>query len=55
MLNANKVACTLIRVGACLLAPDFQIAMRLAQALQVPVASPYCDSDEMAQMVLAFH
>lgn len=36
-------------------APDFQIAMRLAEVLQVPVAFLYCDSDEMAQMILAFH
>ncbi|RQO61747.1 transcriptional regulator [Paucibacter sp. KBW04] len=36
-------------------APDFQIAMRLAQVLGVPVAFLYCDSDEMAQMILTFH
>ncbi|WP_415659328.1 helix-turn-helix domain-containing protein [Roseateles sp.] len=36
-------------------APDFQIAMRLAAVLQVPVAFLYCDADEMAQMILAFH
>ncbi len=36
-------------------APDFQIAMRLAKVLHVPVAFLYCDADEMAQMILAFH
>ncbi|KQV46958.1 hypothetical protein ASC95_25950 [Pelomonas sp. Root1217] len=36
-------------------APDFQIAMRLAEVLQVPVAFLYCDTDEMAQMILEFH
>lgn len=36
-------------------APDFLIAQRLAEVLQVPVAFLYCDSDEMAQMILAFH
>jgi transcriptional regulator with XRE-family HTH domain len=36
-------------------APDFQIAIRLAEVLQVPVAFLYCDADEMAQMILAFH
>jgi transcriptional regulator with XRE-family HTH domain len=36
-------------------APDFQIARRLADVLQVPVAFLYCDADEMAQMILAFH
>jgi transcriptional regulator with XRE-family HTH domain len=36
-------------------APDFQIAMRLAEVLQVPVAFLYCDRDDLAQMILAFH
>ncbi len=36
-------------------APDFQMAMRLAAVLQVPVAYLYCDTDELAQMILAFH
>ena len=36
-------------------APDYQIATRLAHVLHVPVAFLYCDSDEMAQMILAFH
>lgn len=36
-------------------APDFQIAMRLAEVLQVPVAFLYCDADDMAQAILAFH
>ena len=36
-------------------APDFQIAMRLAKVLQVPVAFLYCDADEMARIILAFH
>jgi len=35
--------------------PDFQIAIRLAEVLQVPVAFLYCDADDMAQMILAFH
>ncbi|MEO6277364.1 helix-turn-helix transcriptional regulator [Roseateles sp.] len=36
-------------------APDFQMSMRLARVLQVPVAYLYCDSDDMAQLILAFH
>lgn len=36
-------------------APDFQIATRLAEVLQVPVAFLYCDADDMAHMLLAFH
>ena len=36
-------------------APDYPMAVRLAAVLQVPVAYLYCDNDEMAQMVLAFH
>lgn len=36
-------------------APDYQMALRLAHVLRVPVAFLYCDSDELAQMLLAFH
>ncbi|MBV8037412.1 helix-turn-helix transcriptional regulator [Roseateles sp.] len=36
-------------------APDYQMAVRLARVLQVPVAFLYCDSDELASMILAFH
>ena len=36
-------------------APDYPMATRLAVVLNVPVAFLYCDSDEMAQMILAFH
>ena len=35
--------------------PDYQIAERLARVLNVPTAFLYCDNDEMAQMILAFH
>jgi transcriptional regulator with XRE-family HTH domain len=36
-------------------APDYQMAARLAVVLQIPAAFLYCDDDEMAQMILAFH
>jgi transcriptional regulator with XRE-family HTH domain len=36
-------------------APDYPMAARLAAVLNVPVAFLYCDGDEMAQMILAFH
>lgn len=36
-------------------APDFQMSVRLAKVLDVPVAYLYCDSDEVAKMLLAFH
>jgi transcriptional regulator with XRE-family HTH domain len=36
-------------------APDYPMAVRLAGVLQVSVAFLYCDNDEMAQMILAFH
>ena len=36
-------------------APDYPMATRLADVLNIPVAFLYCDSDEMAQMILAFH
>jgi transcriptional regulator with XRE-family HTH domain len=36
-------------------APDYPMAIRLALVLGVPVAFLYCDSDELAQMILAFH
>lgn len=35
--------------------PDYQISARLARVLNVPTAFLYCDNDEMAQMILAFH
>ena len=34
---------------------DFQMAVRLARVLEIPVAYLYCDSDEMASFLLAFH
>lgn len=34
---------------------DYPMAVRLARVLQVPVAYLYCDSDEVASMLLAFH
>jgi transcriptional regulator with XRE-family HTH domain len=36
-------------------APDYTMAMRLARVLGVPVAYLYCDNDELAQVMLAFH
>lgn len=36
-------------------APDYPMAVRLASVLKVPVAFLYCDSDEMARFILAFH
>jgi len=36
-------------------APDFQMSVRLAKVLDVPVAYLYCDTDEVAKMLLAFH
>lgn len=36
-------------------APDYPMAVRLAKVLDVPVAYLYCDSDDLARMVLAFH
>lgn len=36
-------------------APDYQMSVRLAKVLEVPVAYLYCDSDELAKMLLAFH
>ncbi len=36
-------------------APDYPMAIRLARVLRVPVAFLYCDNDELAQMILAFH
>jgi len=35
--------------------PDYQMSVRLARALHIPVAYLYCDSDEMADMLIAFH
>lgn len=36
-------------------AADFPMAVRLAKVLDVPVAYLYCDSDELAKMLLAYH
>ena len=36
-------------------APDYPMSVRLAKVLEVPVAYLYCDSDELARMLLAFH
>ena len=36
-------------------APDYPMAVRLAKVLGVPVAYLYCDGDDLARMVLAFH
>jgi transcriptional regulator with XRE-family HTH domain len=36
-------------------APDYLMAVRLARVLGLPVAYLYCDNDELAQMMLAFH
>lgn len=35
--------------------PDYALLVRLAQVLRVPVAYLYCDSEEMARLLLAFH
>ena len=35
--------------------PDYGIALKLAQALDVPVAFLYCDDDGMAETLLALH
>ena len=35
--------------------PDYQMATRLARVLEIPVAYLYCDSDEMADLMLSFH
>jgi len=34
---------------------DYPMAVRLASVLKVPVAYLYCDNNEMANMLLAFH
>ena len=34
--------------------PDFNMAKKIAEQLDVPVAYLYCDSDEMANLILAF-
>jgi transcriptional regulator with XRE-family HTH domain len=34
---------------------DYPMSIRLAQVLSVPVAYLYCDSDEFARLLLAFH
>lgn len=35
--------------------PDYQMSVRLAAVLRIPVAYLYCDNDEMATMLIAFH
>lgn len=35
--------------------PDFQIALHLARALDVPVAYLYCDDDLIAETLIALH
>lgn len=35
--------------------PDFPMAVRLARVLEIPVAYLYCDNDELASLMLAFH
>ena len=35
--------------------PDYPLVVRLAQVLRVPVAYLYCDSEEMAWLLLAFY
>lgn len=36
-------------------APDYPMAVRMARVLGVPVAFLYCDSDELALLLLASH
>lgn len=35
--------------------PDYDMAKKLAEELNVPVAYFYCDSDEMAKLLMSFH
>lgn len=35
--------------------PDYDMAKKLAEELDVPVAYFYCDSDEMAKLLMSFH
>lgn len=35
--------------------PDYSMSVRLSKVLDVPVAYLYCDNDEMASFLLAFH
>lgn len=35
--------------------PDYDLAKKLSEELDVPVAFFYCDSDEMAQLLISFH
>ncbi len=35
--------------------PDYQMASRLARVLEIPVAFLYCDNEELASLILAFH
>jgi transcriptional regulator with XRE-family HTH domain len=36
-------------------APDFETAKKIAAELDVPVTYFYCESDEIAEMLLSFH
>ncbi|MBK1688796.1 helix-turn-helix domain-containing protein [Rubrivivax gelatinosus] len=36
-------------------APDYPMSVRLAKVLGVPVAYLYCDSEELAELMLAYH
>lgn len=35
--------------------PDFNMAKNIAKQLDVPVAYFYCECDDMAELILAFH
>lgn len=35
--------------------PDYDMAKKLAEELDIPVAYFYCDSDEMAKLLMSFH
>lgn len=35
--------------------PDYDVAKKLADELDVPVAYFFCDSDEMADLLMSFH
>ena len=35
--------------------PDYDMAKKLAEELDVPVAYFYCDSEEMAKLLMSFH
>lgn len=35
--------------------PDYTMSVRLSKVLDIPVAYLYCDQEEMATLILAFH